>query len=133
MLMSVMYKIVVSYNIPKCTDCKWFIKDKNGIEDLGKCAMIVNNINDGKKTIYRYEYAKHCRDNEFLCGNKAYLFDEINSDTEYIELISEKEKKIIKILDDNLKNHEHYMNDFTNEEKKYFKHYVKSIAKKYNM
>lgn len=133
MLMFIISKIVVSYNIPKCINCKWFIKDKRDIEDLGKCAMIVNNMNVDKNTIYYYEYAKHCRDNEFLCGKKAFLFDEIDSNTEYVELISEKEKKIIKILDDNLKNDEHYMNDFSNEEKQYFKHYIKNIAKKYNM
>jgi hypothetical protein len=81
-LMGKMYKRVP--NVPRCSDCKWFIP-KNGCntkndtcnEDRGLCGFYKTKYNMLSTTITIYEYAKHCRDNVYLCGPDAVMFDKI--------------------------------------------------------
>lgn len=121
LLISILTKIVISYNFgTKCSNCKWFVKNNKGINDLGLCGMF------GRQNIYRnnnylhYEYAKHCRDNEFQCGTNACLFEKKNY--KYIELLSKKETNSFRSND--------YMSYFSKDDKKYFKYYIKKYAKK---
>lgn len=97
--------------------------------------MFVNKIFVDKKEFLQYEYAKHCRDNEFLCGKEAFLFDEIDSDTKYIELLNEQEKSLIKFINEDYNNdkNKHYMKSFSKEEKEYFNYYINKVIKKNNI
>ena len=81
-LMGKMYKRVP--NVPRCSDCKWFIpkngcnaKDDTCNEDRGLCGFYKTKYNMLSTTITIYEYAKHCRDNVYLCGPDAVMFDKI--------------------------------------------------------
>lgn len=55
-------------NLPKCKDCKYFKPDPFTVKDLfakkqGQCMLYpVAAITN------RYEYSKHCRENESKCG-----------------------------------------------------------------
>lgn len=124
---------VVSYDTPKCKNCRWFIENKRQIEYLGLCGMFGNKIKKDNKNFYFYEYAIHCRNNESFCGTKGALFDNINGDTKYIEYMSESKKSSIESPNEYLMNNDNYMNDLIDKEKKYMNYYINNIAKKYNI
>ena len=66
---------VTSYE-PLCSSCKWFLPNKNGNVDYGFCKMNKNSIPNRNSNIVMYDYAKHCRNNDNLCGKSGYLFEE---------------------------------------------------------
>jgi len=64
---------------PRCIKCKWFVPDKLGVEDHGLCKMHKNTYSLRKNMeVSIYEYAKHCRDNQNMCGKEGYLYEEVN-------------------------------------------------------
>jgi len=86
-------------NIKICTNCKWFLpNDNTRRDDYGFCKMHQYNTQDRNgKPMILYEYAKHCRENESLCGTEGFLFENY-----YDDIILEK----IRVLSDN-NNHDH--------------------------
>jgi hypothetical protein len=50
-----------------------------GNQDLGLCEMFKNScFYQGKETVLP-NFAKHCRENENLCGKKGFLFESLNN------------------------------------------------------
>ena len=67
--------------LPSCTKCKWFVPHKLGVEDYGLCKLHKNTYSLRKNMeVSIYEYAKHCRDNQNMCGKEGYLYDEASDD-----------------------------------------------------
>jgi len=101
-----LYNLVInSIHPPKCSNCKWF-RYLNGNE---LCKMFKKNIYDDKnKNIIEinYEDSQVCRNNENLCGKKAYLYENIN------QTITNKF-----ITDSNKILYDYYQN--------YYNHYIK--------
>lgn len=65
---------VFSYN-PACISCKHYIPNKNINSDLGLCKMFQETVyNNGY--IRLYNFAKHCRNDEKLCGKKGFLYED---------------------------------------------------------
>ena len=59
-----------------CTNCKWFIPNKNNENaEYGFCKMFTNFHQVKDKTLIINEYAVHCRKNEFQCGTEGYFFE----------------------------------------------------------
>ena len=67
----------ISYETRDCVKCKWFIPYKNNnINELGCCKMFGNKVNDINNTEkIMYNFAKHCRDDNNLCGSTGILFE----------------------------------------------------------
>ena len=64
---------------PSCSKCKHFIPHHLGNQDLGLCEMFKNScFYQGKETVLP-NFAKHCRENENLCGKKGFLFESLNN------------------------------------------------------
>jgi len=103
--------------------------NKNNI-DHGFCKNFANKITIGSKVKIIYNYAKHCRDNEYLCGRRGWLFEDINDDltiSEFNNYLSYDE--ITKIKHNTLEEINNcYEKDFTNDEKNYFNYYLKYFA-----
>ena len=59
------------FKLPNCSNCKWFVNNISNINH-GKCTMFGEKI----KEKLMYNYAKHCRENEKLCGQNGHLFEE---------------------------------------------------------
>ena len=72
---------------PSCTSCKFFIPHKTN-PDLGLCKMFQDRIYNDKLV---KNLAKHCRNNEDLCGKDGFLYESIenklNNDIEKYENI----------------------------------------------
>lgn len=61
-----------------CLGCKWFIPNNKGFYDYGRCKMFKNKYDcDGNQLII-YEFAKHCRNTENMCGKNAILYEPYN-------------------------------------------------------
>ena len=70
--------------MPSCASCRSFIKNKNNDYDYGYCKIYKNKHEHNGQTIQLYEYAKHCRDNTYMCGPEGYLYEPIKySDNTY--------------------------------------------------
>jgi hypothetical protein len=69
--------LVYSQN-KQCSSCKYFIPHINKNPDLGLCGFFKNKLYDNTNLII-YEYAVHCRNNQRLCGNDAYFYEEIDN------------------------------------------------------
>ena len=55
-----------------CSNCKHFIKGpKYNPVEYGKCGCFGEKQQKG----ILYEYASHCRLNDFMCGNEGTLFE----------------------------------------------------------
>ena len=120
--------VVISYSFsnPSCLNCKSYIP--NGFnEDLGYCKIFSNYVylNNENNKVLKYNYAKHCRDNEYLCGEKAILFEQIvpNSDNDYIDLM---DKNTIRQIESNSNL---FFNNLNKEEKEAYKFYCKNNLK----
>jgi len=93
---------ISAYNnkvIPSCSSCKWFIPNINA--EYGKCKMFLEK-KPSKEIIENYpfyNYAKHCRDNEILCGQEGYLFEEKEID---ILILMENRLEQLKNIDPTL-------------------------------
>jgi len=89
-------KFILSYNLhPPCNICRWFIPNTDFPEmvNYGFCKMFKENyISNGKKTTI-YNFAKHCRNNQSMCGKEGFLFDKITNDYD-----TEKEQQEISNL-----------------------------------
>ena len=60
---------------PPCSQCKWFQPHNNGNRDHGLCKLFKNFFYDKLETKVIYDFASHCRDNEYQCGNQGYFFE----------------------------------------------------------
>lgn len=86
---------LLSYSYePPCQACKWFIPNYIGYKynDYGLCKMYKNYcmINGNKTPIYNF--AKHCRNDELLCGKSGFLFEPI--------IIDDTQEDIKNLLDE---------------------------------
>jgi len=78
-------KLFNPINTPSCKNCKWFLPndsivsdDQKKINDYGFCKMYKYTIEHPSKNQRNkegYEYAKHCRENESMCGAVGYLYE----------------------------------------------------------
>lgn len=76
----------------QCTNCKYFIPHKNSkITSLGLCKMFGNK--ESEKTIYNF--AQHCRDDEFLCGKNATFYEEQTNNTYFVEVMEDEMLKAL--------------------------------------
>ncbi len=138
--LSILTVVSYSFSNPDCINCKSYISNKLN-ENLGYCKIFTNKVYFNKdKEILRYNFAKHCRDNEYLCGKNGILFEQVDSkqDNNYVDLMDKKTIKQIEFnsrlfLDSQLKNIDNnsnlYLNNFNEEEKKSFKLYCKNNLK----
>jgi hypothetical protein len=131
---------------PECVNCKSYVPNKFN-KNHGYCKIFADKVyfNNNQKLVYNF--AEHCRDNEYLCGKNAFLFEHIDSEPKnnYIDIMSKKtideielNTRLITILLqfknsflDNSTNEEKeiYLDNFTEEEKKYVNNIVKNIVK----
>jgi hypothetical protein len=112
---------------PKCENCKSFIqngKDNN----MGFCKIFANFANKEKPI---YNYAPHCRDNQYLCGKEGWLFEKNDN---FVDLIEKNEIKKIQKNTKLLLNKLSYSEDYikNNDEQKAYDEYI-MISKKYNL
>ena len=106
-----MYSIIVSYMLfssslqlnepPKCMSCKWFKMppSKSPIDEYGLCKLFKNNYDINGNKFVVYEYAKHCRKNENMCGEEGYLY-ESDKDKNFLNEIDKQEEFLEYILDE---------------------------------
>lgn len=52
-----------SYSYNSCQNCRYFISHSKNIDDLGLCSIFKGN------------FAKHCRNDENLCGEIGHLYE----------------------------------------------------------
>jgi hypothetical protein len=136
--------------VPKCENCKSFVPGNKNLPDSGFCKIFVNKITFNNKQQLIYNYAKHCRDNEFLCGQSAWLFEDSKESNslksnpdEYVNFVSKKqidkiEKNTLdyKMLSENViptlkinKVNNEYTENFNYDEKKYYNYYMNNLTK----
>jgi len=103
--MNISCQIYAQHN-KQCINCKYFIPYKNNkISDYGLCKMFGNKVGDKKNEKNIYNFAKHCRDDENLCGKNAIFYEEIEkniNDTLDNNKSVTKENNI-KIMEDEMK------------------------------
>jgi hypothetical protein len=100
-------KCLTLYDKPLCSSCKWFISSNKGLlreDDYGLCKLYKNNYDINGNKMIIYEYAKHCRTNEDMCGSEGHLYDD-KYDHKYEHNINflqqeEYEEYLEKILDE---------------------------------
>jgi hypothetical protein len=158
LILIITYICSFELTIPKCQNCKSFITYSINPQDvnLGLCKIFASKIDTNKGEKLILNYAKHCRDNEFLCGKNGWLYEsnydndnenenerlnESNHDNEYINFLSsqkinELDKNstdfILKKIDEMKINFKDYKKNFSKDEKKAYKFYSKNTAK-YNI
>jgi hypothetical protein len=129
----------LNFNLPLCKNCKSFIPISPDNNISGFCKIFVNEMAIKNKEKIIFNNAEHCRDNEYLCGESGWLFEDINDNSEKdiddntqikIDMdylceikINEIENIIINI------EHDEYKKKFTNDEIKFFNYYLKNYAK----
>jgi len=78
---------------PKCHMCKSFIpyvcNSQEKMYEYGRCSAFKEKINENDE----FNFAKHCRDNENLCGKNAYLF---SYDSKWFDKIKKTRLEILK-------------------------------------
>lgn len=87
---------ITAFNqVPKCENCKWFVKGFGGNDNLGLCKIFSTKVivKNSDKSIYNF--AQHCRDNEFLCGENGWLYEQNNHDPiknkDYVNLLTDEQ------------------------------------------
>jgi hypothetical protein len=78
----------LNINKPSCISCVNFIPHKKGIFDLGRCKVFFETFYNDNNRSKIYNFAKHCRENNQLCGKEGYLYEsflEEDSDTNFNE------------------------------------------------
>lgn len=83
---------VYCYEINKssCLKCKWFVPDLKSNNEFGGCKLFKNTYVKNNVEVVIYDFAKHCRENEKLCGLNGNLFeDEVVEDANSIGLLVE--------------------------------------------
>ncbi len=96
--------IILSFE-PPCSSCKHFISNNKGALDLGLCKMFTNKLSLKGDDVALPNFARHCRNDEQLCGKIGFLYEPVNNNgTETASsTISEDEREIINEYED-LKN-----------------------------
>lgn len=95
--------IILSFE-PPCSSCKHFISNNKGALDLGLCKMFTNKLSLKGDDVALPNFARHCRNDEQLCGKIGFLYEPVNNGTETASsTISEDEREIINEYED-LKN-----------------------------
>ena len=65
----------------KCKTCKWFINNKNNLEEEGLCKLFSKIILKNKKIVKVYNNAtNYCRKYEHMCGKKGKLHMDIEEE-----------------------------------------------------
>jgi len=66
----------------KCKTCKWFINNKNNLEEEGLCKLFSKILmNKNRKIVKVYNNAKnYCRKHEHMCGKKGKLHMDIEEE-----------------------------------------------------
>jgi len=98
-------KIYAQHN-KQCSNCKYFIPYKNNkISDFGLCKMFGYKVGDKKDKII-FNFAKHCRDDDNLCGKNGSLYEEIgkNNINNTIVFNDLTKENITKPMEDEMKN-----------------------------
>lgn len=85
------------YDKPLCRSCKWFISSHIS-DDYALCKLYKNNLNINGNRMIIYDYAKHCRKNEDMCGEDGFMYDEKKNgyDIDFLE----EEEILENILDE---------------------------------
>jgi hypothetical protein len=87
-----------TYSIPSCKTCKWYIPQVNMSpfckDDLGLCGFYKNKYNYNNIEVYIYEYAKHCRNNDNLCGRLGYLYESAYSSRDEYSVHNERSESV---------------------------------------
>jgi hypothetical protein len=96
--------IILSFE-PPCSSCKHFISNNKGALDLGLCKMFTNKLSLKGDDVALPNFARHCRNDEQLCGKIGFLYEPANNNgTETASsTISADEREIINEYED-LKN-----------------------------
>jgi hypothetical protein len=107
LLLFLIYIYKTAAETKHCVNCSYFIPHRNNkITDLGTCKLFGNKITGQKNAdIIIYNFADHCRKDEYLCGKQGILY-EPNVNIIKTNEVRAKEKKfyyyrILKIIKDN--------------------------------
>jgi hypothetical protein len=74
--------IIIAFDVPACSSCKWFIANNKGNPDLGLCKLFkYTYIHKGKEMI-QHDFSAHCRSSENLCGKAGFLYESINANND---------------------------------------------------
>ena len=87
----------LNVNIPSCVSCINFIPHQKGVFDLGRCKVFFETFYNDNTNSKIYNFAKHCRENNQLCGKEGYLYDSI---LQYDTNTSLNENEIFDIISD---------------------------------
>ena len=70
--------LIIAFDVPSCSSCKWFIPNNKGNPDLGLCKMFkYTYIHKGNEMI-QHDFSAHCRSSENLCGKSGFLYEAID-------------------------------------------------------
>ena len=64
---------------PPCSSCKHFISNNKGNLDLGLCKMFTNKLSLKGDDVALPNFARHCRNDEQLCGKFGFLYEPANN------------------------------------------------------
>ena len=75
----ILFPLVFCFDIsqykPSCTNCKWFIQNGSRL-DYGLCRLFKERVVIVDKEKLISNFAKHCRDNELLCGAEGNFYED---------------------------------------------------------
>ena len=152
LIFSLIIVILIDYSFsnPECFNCKSYIPNKFNI-NYGYCKIFTNKVYFNNNVKLIHNFSNHCRDNEYLCGINAFLFEHVDYEpnNNYIDLMSKKtieeieeielKTRLITILIqfknsflDNSINEEKesFLDNSINEEKEAYESYCKKYLKK---
>jgi hypothetical protein len=81
-----------------CETCKWF-KPINNREDYGLCTLFKERIYIADQERLICNFAKHCRNNELLCGKEGNMYEEKMSTVTIEEKLKEFENRYDNYID----------------------------------
>ena len=84
--------------VKSCETCKWFIPN-NIREDYGLCCLFKEKIYIADQSRLISNFAKHCRNNELLCGKEGMMHEEIASDITIKEKLQQFENRYDNYID----------------------------------
>jgi hypothetical protein len=65
-------------SVKSCKTCKWFIPNNNR-QEYGLCSLFKERIYIADQERLINNFAKHCRNNELLCGKEGLMHEEFTS------------------------------------------------------
>ena len=102
--------IIIAFDVPACSSCKWFIANNKGNPDLGLCKLFkYTYIHKGKEMI-QHDFSAHCRSSENLCGKAGFLYESINANNDENKDTNNDENKDTN--NDENKNKNSILNDY---------------------